>query len=271
MGKPAMPTKGNYTTELNEAQETLTKGQQVRDSIIGPKAQSDLAYWFAELYNYITTYEIKDRGVFEHPYFVMHFIPIFYDMYAAAAESYRRQNDPAGEALRATAAGMVKNMMPLGGVLAQQMTTIPPIATNWQAHFSIASTPADPTKNLMLWGTGVTQAIVSGVSAHINGDMANALVEAWKTFDAKYSGVPKLDAFHGDFFERNKPIFVKVRTDLINEVVNRGTGLATMMRGTVNPTFASDMADKLNLGLKVDDIYKWREDAWQNAKKALKQ
>jgi hypothetical protein len=57
---------------------------------------------------------------------------------------------------------------------------------------------------------------------------------------------------------------------LVNELVNRGMGLATFGK-SVDPSFASKAAEVVNMGLKIDDIYKWREDAWRTAKLKLRQ
>jgi hypothetical protein len=44
----------------------------------------DHKYWFAKLYELMTYYEIRERGRFFYPGFVMYFIPVFYDMYYTA-------------------------------------------------------------------------------------------------------------------------------------------------------------------------------------------
>jgi hypothetical protein len=79
--------------ELNAANETLRKSQQVADTILQPRATSDLPYWFARLYQYITLYEIEDRQKLSYPCFLLHFIPIFYDSYFIAADAFMKKTN----------------------------------------------------------------------------------------------------------------------------------------------------------------------------------
>jgi hypothetical protein len=143
------------------------------------------------------------------------------------------------------------------------------IPSHWQDHFNMASLIVDPSQ-LIPWMNAVTKSLISGVAAHIKGDMAPSLEKAYRTFSAKYTGVPPFDTFKQDFFDRNRPIFAKVRLTLVNELVNRGMGLATSGK-SVDPSFASQAAEVVNMGLKIDEIYKWREDAWRTAKLKLRQ
>jgi Domain of unknown function (DUF4157) len=219
--------------ELADAKATLQKSQRIAKSIVPAKASSDLAYWFAELYYYITLNEILNRSDFEHPSFVMHFIPIFYDMYSENAEYFSK-----GESSK--------------------------ISSTWLVHFGIASTPTNPS-NLLHYLAMVTFAVVSAVSVHIIDDMPVALEQAYRTYVAKYCLKMPFDTFKKDFFEKNLPIFDKVRVQFMNELVNLGTGLAVMQK-SVNPNLISNAADIFGGPLKIKDIYAWRETAWQIAK-----
>ena len=222
--------------ELSAAQATLQKSQEVADTILGPGATSDMPYWFARLYQYITQYEIQDRGTLTQPCFLLHFIPIFYDTYKLAADAFVNKGN------------------------------IPP---HWQDHFSTAGLIVDPSQ-LMPWVAAVTHSLLAGVTAHIKFDMEPSLIKAYKSFSTKYSGVPPFDDFKPDFFDRNKPIFSKVRVTLVNELVNRGTGLAAFGK-SVNPNFASSAAETVRLGLDIEEIYRWRDVAWRRAKFMLGQ
>jgi hypothetical protein len=142
------------------------------------------------------------------------------------------------------------------------------IADHWQEHFSTTSQIVDPSQ-LYPYIKAVTSSLVSGVKAHIQGDMAGALEKAYRTYTEKYSNVPPFDTYYADFFDKNKPIFVKVRVSLINELVNRGLGFAAFGR-SVDPNFASKTAHFLNQGLKIEEIYRWRDDAWKSAKSKLR-
>jgi hypothetical protein len=222
--------------ELNVAKATLSKSADVANTILGPKATSDTIYWFALLYQFITQHEIEGRGALKQPCFMLHFIPIFYDTYVVAVNAFKN-----GSAIPA----------------------------HWQDHFNMAGLITDPAQ-LVPWMQAVTKALILGVTAHIKGDMAPSLVKAYRSFSAKYKDVPSFDTFKPDFFELNKPIFDAVKKELVNNLINRGTGLATFGK-KVDPDFATQAADTLKLGLDIDEIYKWREKAWTDAKKELGQ
>lgn len=224
--------------ELAAAQATLTRSKDIADTILKTKATSDMPYWFARLYQYITMQEIADRELLTYPCFMLHFIPIFYDTYAIPAEAFK---------------GGAKGKIPV----------------HWQDHFAMAGLVVDPSQ-LTVWVNAVAKSLATGVAAHIKGDMADALAAAHKSFSAKYTGVPPLDTFKDDFFKTNMKVFEKVRLLLVNELVNRGSGLA-MIGKSVNPKFASEAAAAVNVGLNISEIYKWREEAWKKAKEKLGQ
>jgi hypothetical protein len=100
--------------------------------------------------------------------------------------------------------------------------------------------------------------------------MAPSLERAYRSFSRKYSGVPPFDTFKTDFFERNRRVFDGVRTTLVNELVNRGMGFAMNGRG-VDPGFAARAGEIIGFGLNIDEIYRWREEAWRTAKRNLGQ
>jgi hypothetical protein len=222
--------------ELASAKGTLEKSREVADTIVGRGATSDMPYWFARLYQYITLYEIEDRGKLTHPCFVLHFIPIFYDTYFVAVDAFKKKSG---------------------------------IPSHWQDHFTLAGLYVDPSQ-LFPYAASVTKSLITGVTAHIKGDMAPSLEKAYRSFRDKYTGVPPFDTYKLDFFERNRPIFEKVRNTLVNELVNRGMGMAAMGK-SVDPNLASKAADEVKMGLDIGEIYKWREEAWKTAKTNLGQ
>jgi len=99
--------------------------------------------------------------------------------------------------------------------------------------------------------------VVSGVSAHINGDMAEALVQAYRTYVAKYypENPPPFNTFKNDFFDINKVIFEGVRADFLKEVQRR-----THISG-----IEVKIGDKLFKTLDVEEIYEMRAKAWEKA------
>jgi hypothetical protein len=56
---------------------------------------------------------------------------------------------------------------------------------------------------------GVQLSIVTGVTAHVQGDMATALEQTYRSYVAKYclSPPPRFDEFRPDFFGRNLIVF----------------------------------------------------------------
>jgi hypothetical protein len=47
---------------------------------------SDNAYWFAKLYEIVTIQEIAESRNYRQPAFVLHFIPVFFDLYYQALQ-----------------------------------------------------------------------------------------------------------------------------------------------------------------------------------------
>jgi hypothetical protein len=219
---------------LKAANATLQKSREIAETIVGPGAKSDLPYWFARLYQYITQYEIAALQTLSYPCFLLHFIPIFYDTYRVAAESFMKRSK---------------------------------IPSHWQEHFAMASLIVDPSQPVP-YGNAVTRSLISGITAHIKGDMAPSLEHAYRSFSTKYSSVPPFDTYKLDFFDRNLKIFEQVRLTLINEFVNRGLGFA-MMGKSIDPGLASTAANLINAGLNTKEIYGWRDVAWRKAKHNL--
>jgi len=222
--------------ELDAARKTLEKSRETANTILGPKATSDMPYWFARLYQYITQAEIDDKDKLSYPCFLLHFIPVFYDTYLVAADAFK-----------AKAA----------------------VPAHWQDHFNMAGLIVDPSTPIP-YANAVARSLATGVAAHIKGDMAPSLEKAYRSFSQKYSGVPSFDTFKPDFFEKNRPVFDKVRSTLVNELVNRGMGFA-MYGKRIDPDFAAKAGEIIGFGLNIDEIYKWREEAWKTAKKNLGQ
>jgi len=230
--------KTECADELAAAQATLDKSRKIASTILKRDAVNDLPYWFARLYQYVTQQEIDTRNTLTYPCFLLHFIPVFYDTYAAVVDAYKSNGK---------------------------------IPDHWQPHFALAaSLSVDPANDLMMWMLAVNKSLVLAVTAHIQGDMAPSLEQAYRSFSAKYTGVPPFDAFKDDFFARNLPVFEKARLSLVNELVNRGSGLA-MMGKSIDPKFASEAAKAINMGLDTAEIMKWREEVWKTAKQKLGQ
>jgi hypothetical protein len=223
------PEKEAWKTELPKAMATLQRSREIADSLRDKK--SGLAYWFAELYVYITDSEINGASKFSRPGFLLHFIPIFYDMYSESAEAFVADKS----------AG---------------------ISNNWSRHFTISSVAVDPYRQKIQFVNDATQSLISGVEAHIQGDMTDALVEAYRSYSQLYCKVPALDTYKPDFFETNRPIFEDVKLNFVHEFI--GLGVFGGSKPS-DPKLAAKLSDITNRGLNVDEVYRWRADAWARA------
>ena len=177
----AYDIKKAFAIELEGARRILDLSAQVANSFIrnvgavGAQGRfiptlTDDKYWFAKLYEFSTFYEIDNASKFSYPAFVMLFVPIFYDLYHTAL-----QNWMAGKQ------ALVSNL--------------------WKIHFTRASRPDNSSS--FAWTNGVLSSIITGTTAHVQGDMANALEQAYRSYVAKYclSPAPRFDEFRPDFFK----------------------------------------------------------------------
>ncbi|MBI3408518.1 MAG: hypothetical protein HY040_09210 [Planctomycetes bacterium] len=230
--KICMTESDSEVIELAAAEAALLKSQTIPESVIKTKPASDIAYWFAQLYYYITRYEIEKRGNLEHPGFLLHFIPVFYDMYAENAERFAN-NQPDS------------------------------IAPQWKDHFfqSRIGIALEPTM-IGPYLERVRISLTSGVQAHIKTDMSEALANAYLSYRQKYCDAPPFEAYHDDFFKRNRPVFDLVKDSLINDLVNR---VIFGGQGASDPHVVARVSDIVKKGLNNDDVYDWRETAWQDA------
>jgi hypothetical protein len=195
----------------------------------------DDKYWFAKLYELITYFEILRIDGLQHPGFLLHFIPVFYNMYSDALDDFQNNN--------------------LGRVSAL-----------WRLHFTTAGRPS--VGSFSDWQRGVQNSIVTGVSAHIRGDMATALERAYRSYVAKYclTNVP-FDTFRTDFFERNRPVFNEVQASFFLELSRRGP---FPVRPEVGQAIIG-VGAQVSGGLDLDEVFRWRATAWAEAKRRLGQ
>jgi hypothetical protein len=196
----------------------------------------DNKYWFAKLYELITYYEIAGIDALQYPVFVLHFIPIFYDMYYDAFQSYSNRD--------------FGRVTPL-----------------WMTHFRAADRP--DTDSLSSWLDGVKASIKTGVSAHVQGDMAAALQRAYQSFVARYclQNLP-LDTFRRDFFETNRIIFERAKGALFLELSRMGPFPVSPEVGQ----FVIGAGESVvGGGLDIAEVYRWRCTAWEEARRALGQ
>lgn len=246
---PSCPhsSKDALKIELQAARETLGLSAHVAKSFLRSVGALDARgrftetildnkYWFAKLYELITYYEIAEVRRFEHPAFVLHFIPIFYDLYHKSLQYFWNQQ-------------------------ASQISLL------WGNHFRAAGRPS--WNSVSGFANQVLRSIITGVIAHIQGDMADALEQAYRSYVAKYclSNV-RFDDFRKDFFENNRPIFEMVQGAFFLELSRRGP---FPVRPEVGQFIIGTGSQLIGGGLDIDEVYRWRAEAWEKAKNRLGQ
>ncbi len=231
--------------ERETALRTLQKSIQVTDSFTpivsdlstrGPFQQMGFndKYWFAKLYELVTYHEIQAIDRFEHPAFVLHFIPFFYDLYYQPLQSYRQRH--------------YEKVGPL-----------------WSRHFSQGEGPA--WNSVSGFVEGVRASVFTGVAAHIQGDMATALERAYRSFVAKY-GVSDLpfDMFRRDFFENSRSIFEEAKTTFFSQF----TQMVPFAISSGVGQFMMEVGEQvIGGGFDIDEVYRWRAKAWAEARSRL--
>lgn len=241
----------NYPEEYAAARETLTLSKKVADNylqMLGAIAPRNLilpghlgnrtgfqktvlsdVYWFAKLYELITYFEIRDREKFTHAGFVMHFIPVFYGLYHSAIKQFE----------------------------AGKWADAPPL---WGVHFQVA------LRNRRAGSMeGITASIKTGVSAHVQGDMATALANAYRTWKANPK--PAFAELKDDFFAKNRPTFDAAKAAFFLELQDKGP---SPFRPEVGQLIIGQGEAVISGGLNIDEVYRWRETAWSAAATALK-
>jgi OmpA family/Family of unknown function (DUF5995) len=196
----------------------------------------DNKYWFAKLYEFITYYEIGEARGFRHSAFVLHFIPIFYDLYYQALENWT-----------AGRRGAVSSL--------------------WINHFTRAGRPDN--SSITRWASEVRVSIVTGVTAHVQGDMATALERTYRSYVAKYclASPPPFDEFRRDFFEANRILFDRAKAAFLLHL----SQLGPFPVGPEIGQFLFAQGEPLMGGLDIDEVYRWREVAWADARRRLGQ
>jgi hypothetical protein len=189
----------------------------------------DTKFWFAKLYEITTGFEISAARDYKEPGFVLHFIPIFYNMYNQALDSW--------------GAGGGGAVSPL-----------------WRVHFM--STGRPDTDSIWSWSNGVVTSLVTGVNAHIRGDMGQALETAYRSFVKKYclDPAPPFDTYKEDFFAMGT-VFNQARAAAMSLVASLGP----------IPEAGVKVGDALGAGLDVGQVNQWRAEAWAEGKRRLGQ
>jgi hypothetical protein len=232
---------GELAAELPQARKTLEEADlNAKDYVRLLQAGGGIKqypisnlYWFAKLYSDTTYLEIRDLNKVEHPAMIAHFIPIFFGLYKQAIDSYMKRD--------------YQN-----------------IPAEWMNHFKSSQ---DAKVSL----TGAQVSIESAVPAHIQGDMPKAFVQAYKSFVSKYcpNNPPTLDYFRSSFFgPAALKIFPESQAGLFLELARIFRPPGTSIEQT---QLGIRIGSEIFNGLDINTVYKWREQAWEDAKKILKQ
>ena len=233
--------EGNLAEEIKAARATLNEAYINSENFIKlqmangqiKKFPTSNLYWFAKLYDYTTFLEIEKLKTVEHPAMVAHFIPIFFGLYKQAVDSYLKQDN----------------------------SKIPDL---WMRHFKTSG-----SGKVTL--SGAENSITSGAVAHIQGDMPQAFVLAYNSFTKKYcpANPPPLEYFRSAFFSPAAlKVFPESQATMFTEI--------SRVMNTKAPFSPSIEKGQLGLGigakyfgLSMDTVFKWREDAWNQAKMEL--
>jgi hypothetical protein len=194
----------------------------------------DTKYWFAKLYELTTYFEIAEANRFQHPRFVFHFIPIFHDMYVGALENFDRGN----------------------------FSAVHPL---WLHHFRTTGRP--DVSSASAWQRGVQNSIITGTAAHVRGDMATALERTYRSYVAKYClPSPPFEMFRTDF-DNMQPIFARSQAAFFLELDRLGPSRVPPEVGQ----FIIGVGARYAGGLDLDEVLRWRTEAWNSARSRLGQ
>lgn len=233
--------EGNLAEEIKGARKTLGEAFKNSENFIKlqmangqiKKFPTSNLYWFAKLYEYTTFLEIEKIKTVEHPAMVAHFIPVFFGLYKKDVDSYLNRDTSK-------------------------------VSTPWMQHFKSSG-------NEKITLSGAENSITTAVVAHIQGDMPQAFVLAYKSFTNKYcpASPPPLEYFRSSFFSPAAlKIFPESQATMFTEI--------SRVMNTKAPFSPSIETGQLGLGigakyfgLGMDTVFKWREDAWNKAKMEL--
>jgi hypothetical protein len=195
----------------------------------------DNLFWFSKVYEIITYEELNavTEQTREHPVFVLKFIPAFYRLYYDPLQLHLRKQ--------------------------------PGVPSHWQTHFAVTEVDIDST-SITAYQNQILNCIVTGVRAHIQGDMATALVQAYRSCKATYPALtPDFEKLLPDFFELDPVIFKRVPANFFKYLSKltlpfASTGVGQYLFGAGN---------ELIHGLPIDTVVAWRAVAWKDAQASL--
>jgi hypothetical protein len=245
-----------YQTELAEARQTLTLSGRTASQFVAqlgalapilippfpgatlgrrPGFQAtvlDQKYWFAKLYEIVTYQELGYSTHTNYPGFSLHFMRIFYGMYYSALQNFTNNN--------------VASVRPL-----------------WRTHFngpeSDDGSEVSPTSK-----DAVQFSVRTGAIAHIQGDMPDALVTAYTTWNCDPK--PRFEDLRDDFINKSEAAFRAAQANFYIEVNDK---IASPMSPEVGQLGAAMYQAVFNIQPSLPVMFQWRKDAWQQASSKL--
>lgn len=226
--------------ELTAARRTLWRSTEVANSftVFGltgrrrfERVPAEGYFWFSKVYEIITYEELAAVNESrDFPAYMLTFIPIFYELYDQALQRHlsRRSGVP----------------------------------SHWQVHFDIAGATNERSIDL----DQVVKCVVSGVKAHIQGDMTAALVGAYRQYRARYPSIaPEFDEIYPDYFQRDPVVFERVPARFFMYLSTLALPVGSVEIGQ----YLFGAGNELIRGLPIKDIVAWRDVAWNAARTQL--
>jgi hypothetical protein len=187
----------------------------------------DQKYWFAKLYEIVSYEELNYSTHTDNPGFSLHFMKVFYAKYYRALRNYQK------------------------GAFA----VVPSL---WKTHFDTRTGDGtDPEPASM---AAVQFSVRTGAIAHIQGDMAKALVEAYQTWQP--SPKPEFNSLKGDFIEKSEKAFTKAQARFYLDVNDKTASPFSPAVGQLGAAYYQQLFD-IQPSLSV--MFQWRREAWEKA------
>ena len=112
---------------------------------------------------------------------------------------------------------------------------------------------------------GAKHSIQTGVAAHVQGDMAIALDAAYRSWTP--SQKPAFEALKKDFFEKNRRTLDASKAAFFLDLNEKGP---FPFRPEVGQLIIATGEGVAGGGLSVEEVYRWRETAWNQAAARLR-
>ncbi len=192
----------------------------------------DQKYWFAKLYELVSYQELSYSVHTTYPGFSLHFMKVFYGMYYDALQDFQQQN----------------------------VMQVPPL---WTTHFigppDVGNKAVEPDSM-----EAVEYSVLTGATAHIQGDMPLALASAYKTW--VMNPKPIFQDLRSDFINKSEAAFQAAQAAFYIEVNDK---TFSPVRAEVGQLGAVIFQKVWNIQPSLAVMFQWRRDAWQKAADSL--